>query len=134
MELERYLEGLPVPILLLDDDASVLFANGRAREILGKELPETRRRRIGEVFECVWALSPRGCGRTEHCSGCAIRRSVTETHRTGLPLSGVRARLCRTSPEGEERTWLRISTSLAGDVVLLRVEGLDQLPEEGSRD
>ena len=40
----------------------------------------------GNVLNCVYSFLPEGCGKTEHCSGCAIRTAVMGIHNTGLPI------------------------------------------------
>jgi ferredoxin len=79
-------------------------------------------RRGGEVFECVNARLPGGCGKTIHCSACVVRRSVTTTHRTSLPQSMVPATLKRSSPAGPVNVALQITTVKVGEMVMLRID------------
>ncbi|MEW5736158.1 MAG: PAS domain-containing protein [Thermodesulfobacteriota bacterium] len=128
VDLGRYLDSLEVPVVVVDGDAVVQTANDAARAMLGKELARIEGRRGGDVFECSYARLPGGCGRTEHCSACAIRRSVTETLETGKAKSMVEAYLNQDSEEGAIRHRLIISTEKVGGVVFLRVDGLDPDP------
>jgi hypothetical protein len=82
----------------------------------------------GDVFECEYARHPDGCGRTIHCSGCAIRRSVTTTFQTGQALHHVPAQL-KQYPQENRQVEMLISTEKVGDTVWLRIEALS--PADG---
>lgn len=117
--LAELLEQLDEPVFVMEDDVAV-GANRAARGLFDKELPEILARRSGEIFECVHAQDPAGCGNTVHCSGCTVRRAVQETLASGLPL------LRRiVSPAGRDDLRLRVTTERRGQAVLLRVERLD---------
>ena len=134
MALLDFLDGLGVPVLLADGDGVVELANKPLLELLGKEPSQVRGRRGGDVFECAYARLPEGCGRTVHCSGCAIRRAVTETFTTGKSLYGVRAYLNRGAATQLLQLGLVISTEKAWGMVLLRIDyiGPEQAPREPS--
>ena len=125
LPLEQYLNRLDVPVLVMDDDVRVLSFNEAARALLGKNPPEIRGHYAGEVMECAYAALPGGCGRTEHCKACAIRRAVTNTHVTGA--SHVRETTCRSvhTSCGIRETRSRISTEKVGPFVLLRIDELN---------
>jgi len=118
--LQRYLDKLPEPVLVVDGDVSVSFMNQSAERLTGKTTDAAPRRKGGEVFDCAHSHLPEGCGRTIHCSGCVIRRSVTATYTTGEPRVQVPASLRRLDADGEVA--LTITTVKAGDTVLLRVD------------
>jgi hypothetical protein len=124
--LGEYLDWLDVPVLVMDGEASVRTANVAARELLDKGLTDIERHRCGEVFECAHARLPEGCGSTIHCSGCAIRRAVLETYRTGQRCLRVPAYLAPATPGQSSRIALLISTqrvtSRGRSVVLLRID------------
>lgn len=122
VSLHQFLDDFELPVLVVDGDVQVTDANAAACRVLGKEADELRGHRGGEVFECAHARLPGGCGRTLHCSGCAIRRSVTTTYRTGEPQSMVPASLSRGDPDDPSSIALSITTVKVGDLVLLRVE------------
>jgi hypothetical protein len=126
ISLSEFLDMLPEPVLLVDERARVLGANEAARRTVPDSTAVGPDQLLGEVFECVHAQSPGGCGRTIHCSGCAIRRAVTDTYRTGESSLRVPATLTL-GPEGEPSpVRLLVTTEKVGDRVLLRVdEALD---------
>jgi len=126
LSLSEYLDGLDAPIVLLGGGGDVRGANSRARAMLGAELPEIVGSLAGDVFECRWASLPEGCGRTVHCSGCAIRRTVTDTYATGRSHLYEPAGLDRGTPDEPKETRLQISTERVRDVVLLRIDEMGE--------
>lgn len=125
--LHRYLETIPAPVVTVTPDAIVGTANQEARKLLGKELSEIEGFRGGEVFECSHAMQPEGCGRTVHCSGCAIRNTVLDTARTGNVHRNVPAYLTPKQDFETHRIEMVISTEKRGGVVFLRID--DMQPE-----
>jgi len=128
-KMQSFLNGIPAPILLVDTDGTVVSANKFACQQLGKNLSQVRRRRGGEVLECAWSRLPGGCGRTDHCDGCVIRKSVMKTLKTGLSILRKKAYIIVQTPEGKRRRWVWISTQKMNDVVILRLDDMSE-PEE----
>ena len=122
---QRYIDSLPLPVLVVDRHVVVKAVNRRACEALGKEPLEIVQHLGGNVFECARARLPEGCGNTVHCSGCAIRRSVTRTFETGEPQKGVPAVLRRGGTTSLRDIALTITTVRSGDIVMLRVDAED---------
>jgi len=123
IDLNRYLDLLDAPVVLVDEEARVLSANHLAQEsfhIPAGMVPSPRL--CGDVFECENAERPEGCGRTVPCLSCAIRNTVMETHRTGDPVDGRPAVLTRRLRSSGAGLDLRISARREGRVVLLRIE------------
>ncbi len=127
--LETYLDSMPLPVLVVDGHNIVKAVNEKGCKVLGKERREIVQHLGGNVFECAHARLPEGCGRTVHCSGCAIRRSIMRTYETGESQSMVPATLSRGEDDDASAVALTITTVKMGDLVLLRV---DQMEEQGS--
>lgn len=133
--VETFLSELGVPVLLMDDDVQVTDANPAALAMLGRTEATVLGRLGGEVFECVNSRLPGGCGRSVHCSGCTLRRTVTSTWETGRTCSRVPATLEVTRGDEPERIALLITTAKVGNRVLLRIDppgedgGGEQEPE-----
>lgn len=121
MRLKDFLDGLEAPVLAVDANGAVATANTLALTMIKKELPDVTGRLGGDVFECQHAMAPEGCGKTVHCSGCAIRLTVMDTHQTGRAHFRVPAVLNRNDPSSE-RILFHISTEKVGSVVLLRID------------
>ena len=122
VKLQEYLDTLEAPVLAVDPDVVVKIANEKACRLANKRQSDMLDRKGGEVFECAYARLPGGCGRTVHCSGCAIRMTVAETHATGIPRVRVPAYLCQGAPGDENKIIMYLSTEKVGDLVLLRIE------------
>ena len=127
MRLERFLDGLPTPILLVDSEGEVIHVNRSAQSFLDKPLDQINAHISCRVFECEYAFLPGGCGQTVHCSGCAIRNTVMDTYRTGRSGNRVPAPISR---RGGNRIEFLISTEKIGDVVALRVDSAVPYPTE----
>jgi len=117
-----FLDTLGMPVLVSDSDVVVTRANKTLLSLLNKDLPQVSGHRGGEVFECAHSHLPGGCGKTIHCSGCAIRRSVTETFVTGKSFRNVEAYLDCDLISSLPRLRLLISTEKVLGVVLLQID------------
>ena len=126
-----FLDLLGVPVLVADSDVVVLLANKPLLTLVGKNIAQVKGQRGGDVFECAYARLPGGCGKTVHCSGCAIRRAVTETFTTGKSLRNVLAYLNRDMVTQFLQLGLVISTEKAWGVVLLRIDHIGPQQEPG---
>jgi hypothetical protein len=74
------------------------------------------------VLECAYARLPGGCGNTEHCKACTIRRTITTTHATGDGKVNVPAYQDIVTPGGIREVRFLISTEKVGNFVLLRID------------
>jgi PAS domain-containing protein len=126
ISLQHFLDGLPLPVLVVDSDVKASMANLEAQKIIGKPLEEFLQRKGGDVFNCIHAKTPEGCGRTIHCSACAIRTSVTRTHQTGEPQVMVPATLKHGDPDSPSAVALTITTLKRGDLVLLMIHNVER--------
>jgi hypothetical protein len=124
-DLKTFIDGLPAPVVVVDPDVSVKTANARALVLLEKSLDEVGGYKGGDVFECAYAKLPEGCGRTIHCSGCAIRRTVTDTLKSGRSHLKVPAHLHSGDADHYRDIDLLISTEKVGKIVLLRIDKFD---------
>jgi PAS domain-containing protein len=132
--LRDLLGRFEAPILCVDRDGEIVAANEGACRLLQKDISEVEGYLCGRFMECRWARLPEGCGKTEHCVGCAIRRAITTTLDTGEDMVGQRSYVDRTRPDGtSERTKLLLSTERANDLVLLRIDelGSEELVDPG---
>lgn len=131
IDIGKYLDMLDAPVVLVDNDATVLALNRLALQFVDKPGIRSGEQPFGNVFECANARRPEGCGHTIHCSGCVIRNTVAETARTGNPVTRRPAVLSQESPEGVRPVPLFISSKKDGDVVLLKIEPGDPGTPEG---
>lgn len=120
--LERFLNRLEAPVLMINAEGEVVLANDMALQLLGKELDAVQGKRGGDAMECVYARLPGGCGNTIHCKACTIRNAVMETFNTEKCLDHVPAYLNRADKNSVQRIRFLISTEKLGEVVLLRID------------
>lgn len=120
--LQEFLDRLGVPVLLMSEDTRIRSASASAASAVGKGPGSVVGGLPGEVFDCVYARLPGGCGRTVHCSGCALRLTVLDTFQTGRPHKAVPAML-KVEAAGKERdVAFLITTEKVGGRVLLRID------------
>ena len=122
MPINHFINGFTVPVIIMAQDGSVGMANSRAHTLLGKAHAQLAGRQGGDIFECEHAAEPEGCGRTVHCSGCTIRRSVMDTMKTGLPHVRIPATLKVGKPGEHQPIAMQISTQKILGFVLLKIE------------
>lgn len=123
-DLQSYIERLAIPVLLVDSDGRVQGGNQPAVNALGKRVPEMVGLLGGDVMECAYARLPEGCGNTEHCAACTVRRTVMHTHDTGEACERVVGYQELWDGEHARRTRVEISTRRCCGVVLLKIDKL----------
>lgn len=120
--MEEFIEALPEPVLVLQEDVVIEAMNAGARLLLGKDLGAVRGKPAGEVFRCANEGRSGACGERLHCAGCAIRRTVADTFLTGTPHLRVPATVVREPDDGPEEMSFHISTERIDGRVLLRID------------
>ena len=60
--MREFLDRIDAPVLMMQSEPMVRLANKRARDILGKDLPDIEGHTNGDVIDCVHAGEPGGCG------------------------------------------------------------------------
>jgi PAS domain-containing protein len=125
-EFQDFLDQLEAPVLVINSNGKVQTANTTALQMLGKEQPEIENRPGGEVFECIYAKEPEGCGGSVHCNGCSIRRHVMDTLHTGQPHHDSRVHLYQGTHQARKEVPINISTEKLSDFVLLRIDSMGE--------
>jgi len=120
--MKEYIDRIDCPVALVNGDGVVMTANTLACALLDKDLKQLEGAACGDIFGCVNAGNPAGCGNVTDCAGCEIRRCVTHTHRTGKGFSEIPAHV-RQGPQAAGDIWWLISTSKFMDCVVLRIAG-----------
>ena len=69
-----YFDFFPLPLLVLNDNRQVVFANRASLRLLGlSDVRDFLGRRPGEAIQCVYSgLEPGGCGTSRFCRECGI--------------------------------------------------------------
>lgn len=124
-DAQEFLDALPFPVFVVTDDVRIVGANQSARSMVSVEIDPDTSPLGGDVFECVHASEPGGCGKTVHCRSCAIRRAVTVTGETGVAQRRVPAYMDLGGVVGSNDVCFTVTTQKVGDLVMLTVESVD---------
>ncbi len=124
--VKSMLDLIDEPVLIVDSVGRVKSANESGLKLLGKDLGEVEDRFGGDALECSYASLPKGCGRTEHCSTCAIRNILLDTLASGTCYKKVPAYQKINTPNGERLIRFYISTEKVGEQILLRIDDVDE--------
>jgi len=89
--ISDFIASFKEPILVLDADVRAAFANEPILNLLAKSFDSINGKLNGEIIECQYSRLPEKCGRTLHCSGCALRMTITDTLKTGTPHKNVKS-------------------------------------------
>jgi hypothetical protein len=125
VSLQSIIDRLPIPVLVVDSDVTVSLLNKQAQAVLGATPEQAVDRKGGELFDCVYSHLPDGCGRTIHCSGCALRRAVTTTYETGEPQVFIPASLKRNDPDDPSSVSLRVTTIKRDNLVMVKLDNAE---------
>lgn len=124
--LQQFIDKLDKPVLVLNKEGNVNTANKTACAMLGKTLQDIEGNAGGVVMECVYSRLPGGCGKTEHCSGCAIRNTVMKTFSSGTGQKEATAFQYIQMPDGVKRIKFLITTEKVNDAVFLRIDSSEE--------
>ncbi|MDD3518744.1 MAG: PAS domain-containing protein [Chromatiales bacterium] len=124
--LRAFVDGIDAPVLLMQrEPRQVVTANTQALRMFGKDLSQTEGHRGGEVFDCVHAFTPAGCGKDVHCESCPIKTAVLDSFATGAPSGEVQSRLTVVKDGASGLRDMQVSTAQAAGLVLLRIDRYD---------
>ena len=124
VSLAQFLDSFSEPIVLVNPLGLIINANEKAQALVGKTLTHIDGLPGGNVFECENSYLREGCGNTEHCSGCLIRRTVMACMEDGKGRLNTTAMLNQRTPKGNQVICLTISTERIADLVLLRIDSI----------
>ena len=128
----EFLNLLPFPILVVDDNLRLVAVNKKASLQLGKMAVKAKGLHFGEAIECPYARLPGGCGQTVHCRSCTVRLTAHDTYVTGQGHYNIPAYqdICFSSEVKNIR--FLISTEKVGQFVLLKIcKAMDKRSKRG---
>lgn len=74
--------AMPMPVFVMDEDVSILDYNTAAAKFVGSKRDAVLKKRGGDALHCINALqTPEGCGHSEACPDCVIRKAVQSAAR-----------------------------------------------------
>ena len=113
------------PVFLLGEDGVLHAVNRSGCRLVGKDADSIADQLLGDVFECVNAGLPGGCGASIHCSMCTMRTTLLETLKTGKGTSSLPATKNINAPDGEREVHFLISTEKVDGKILMRIEAVE---------
>jgi hypothetical protein len=128
LRLSEFISSFKEPILVMDAEIKAAFANESLLSLLAKSLDSVVGKLGGEVIECQYSYTPEKCGRSIHCSGCALRMAVVDTMKTGLPHNNLKSFHVIMNPDNTTKLLnLFFSTEKINNYVLVTIEKI--IPE-----
>lgn len=132
--LKKIFDVVSVGMLLINQDGQVTRVNNVVNRWIGKSLTEDCKDQPGNLLGCIHALNnPGGCGHTEHCKSCAIRKTFESVLSSGKPVANVEVEstLC---VEGKQlNLWLDVSADpVVIDGKMHVILGLNNITERKS--
>ena len=116
------IDGINLPVLLVDGDARVLASNAKASKLLSRKLSDINGCLLGEVIGCVHSKGLCDCGETFHCASCPMRLIVTYTMVTGEECRKVLVYPDIDQTRRDESTLFMISTKKVFNYVFLTIK------------
>jgi PAS domain-containing protein len=127
ISLTDFLDTLEFPVLVTNRDMVILEANRPVTNILDRPADQLKNRPCGVAIQCWYSQLPGGCGQTEHCAGCTLRKTITDTYGDGRPRYGAYSQHHIMDRGGTRLVRFRFSTVKTGDAVMLSIEAVENL-------
>ena len=100
----------PVGLLLLNDQTEIFQANKVAADLILRDPADLIGKRAGGALMCINSQEdPRGCGFSEACGQCVLRKGVERVLANGGSEHGVEMEMTLLVNNKPEKRWLRIS-------------------------
>lgn len=125
-DVQKFLDSMDDPIIIVDSDAIVLAGNSKAEQILGKSSAKLIGLSLGETFHCENVFDKTLCGQSENCPTCELRAQIVATHASG---SGQRNKPVLIKVKEESSTYslrVGISSEKMGNSILLRIDEINR--------
>lgn len=129
-------ENAAVVLALISEEGRIMNINRTALRMLEKSKGDVLNKLGGEVFNCInaWSNDEVVCGRGEHCSGCSLRNTFTETFQSGKEIYKTEGFLDINHNGEQVRLKLLISTSVVEiherKYVLLTLDDISELKQK----
>ncbi len=93
-ELETVFKSIPIPMLILNIERTVLESNPAADDYFEKMGLKLSGRFPGDTLSCIHRLDdPKGCGFSPACQGCVLRNSLLGVIENKTSISGAEAKM-----------------------------------------
>lgn len=113
IDTEMLFEKAPLAMFIVNRDRRLIQYNEAAAAMAGRVEKTALGLRGGEFFHCVTAFDhPKGCGFSNACAVCIVRKTVLDTFETGLEHRSVEASIPVKNEKGIHKTWVLLSTAI----------------------
>jgi PAS domain-containing protein len=119
-----FLNTIPAPVILIDENNTYIAANNKALQKLGKEKQDLSKNRTGDIFVCENAELPGGCGHTENCPGCQMLTLISKTYEERHSFSQVPVSIIRKDGNIKQQLNLELTTENISGMVLMRIDSM----------
>jgi signal transduction histidine kinase len=86
--LEAIFDAVPVGLLLLDENLTVVRVNDAIRKMVGKDYHEIINRTIGHALDCkTIAIEKTLCGLGQYCKKCPLKQNIRKVFETSQPVN-----------------------------------------------
>jgi hypothetical protein len=117
-----YTDSLIKPVLIIDEELRILYANTATLTYFNKKTVEDNDYIVGDFFECIYTRLPYSCGHTYHCTVCTLRNAVEQTFYQQKMRVNTPVAITKHLDDNFIDFNMMVSTENAGDVVLLQVD------------
>jgi hypothetical protein len=130
LHLTEFLNSIELPILVTDETRAIRQINYAAERALGRVGTEAGGASVGVAIECLHAGVMGECGFNAYCAGCSFRRNISDTYADGKPRYGEYVQHNIQTATGAKARCFRFSTAKLGDMVMVSIEGIQEIPDE----
>jgi len=110
-DLEKVIDQMPALILTVDENLVVKDDNISSFNMLDRTFSENIDRGAGDYIGCVNSfVSPEGCGYSENCNDCELRRTIKDTIKTLHPSECIEIQKNILENNISKKTWFKIKT------------------------
>ena len=120
--MAEFIRTVGIPVMVLDGDFKVVDMNDLAENALGTTRADSQGSSVGTTISCQSAGLPGGCGNSETCPGCQLRRHLLATYADAQPRFSQVSRHELATDGAPRSLQIRFSTGKIGGVVLLLLE------------
>jgi hypothetical protein len=99
VSLQTFIDTFSFPVFVMGNSLQPIAVNKSGLESSHLASQITNDTTLGNIVECERARLPGGCGKTVHCSGCVLRKTLEHTNQTGDPAFMVPAAIYTNSQE-----------------------------------
>lgn len=118
VSVQSFINTFSFPVIVVNSSFDPVAINRSAAQSSHLSIQLSPDTSVGNLLECKHSRLPEGCGKTVHCSGCVLRRTLEETYTTGHPAVLVPASINTNS----EEVVLYISTVKTENRIFVKID------------